>query len=117
MVTVCQHCGLPVSWENIGPAAKPRWQCFNPDGSAHWDLCSRERFARVKREGRYFEKADKTIEVAGYKSPERTQLVSIRPLKPEIGKRWKEDGCNCGKPPWDLCEPACPHALTPRRGA
>ena len=111
MATICRFCGLPVEWENVGTKREPKWQCFNPDDTIHWDRCSQASFERVKREGEFFTGTDKTIDstVTGYRAPYKTQLVSITPRKPAVGKRWREDGCDCGRPPWELCSPDCKH--------
>jgi hypothetical protein len=83
-----------------------KWECHNPDGSDHWDLCSKTRFERIKREGEHFE----TAAVEGYRHPEKVQFVRIS-AKPMRGKQYRESGCDCGLPPWELCKPDCPHGI------
>lgn len=112
-MSACVQCGLPVRWINGGTKARPKWRCENPDGTDHWDKCSAERFARVKREGTYFEGDDGRREVHGYAAPHKTQLTMIRPLKPIVGKKYRPDGCDCGRPPWELCSNDCRHAIAP----
>ena len=46
----CNQCGLPVRWVK----EQGRWQCFNANGTVHWDTCSKERTRRANREGRAF---------------------------------------------------------------
>lgn len=46
----CSKCGLPIRWLLVAG----RSQCLNPDGTVHWDKCSQERTARVKRDGKPF---------------------------------------------------------------
>lgn len=98
----CAQCGLPVLWRRV----EGRRQCFNPDDSIHWDLCSKERFAKVQREGKPFDKPS----AAGYVMPLRVHFSRLS-AKPKRGKGFKEDGCDCGLPPWELCKPDCPHRL------
>lgn len=102
----CAQCGLTVRWNRV----QGRWQCFNPDGSIHWDLCSKTRFERIKREGEFFDKPA----AAGYVHPEKLQYTRLN-AKPIRGKEFKPDGCDCGRPPWELCDPRCVHAI--RRSA
>lgn len=80
---VCRKCKLPIVWRK----ENGRWYGENPDGSDHWDLCS-----KVRSAGKVFKE-----KVAG----------------PFTGKYYKPDGCDCGLPPWELCKPDCVHALDP----
>jgi hypothetical protein len=50
-------------------------------------------------------------EVHGYKAPHKTQFVMIRPVEPSVGERYRPDGCDCGRPPWELCNSKCEHAI------
>lgn len=114
-MTICKECGLPVYWLK----QQGKWQCFNRgDNRVHWDTCSARKFSQVKRDGKFFKKTIGGNEVEGYKAPKRTQLTMIRPLKPLKGSRYTEDGCDCGRPPWELCSAKCEHALPrePARG-
>ena len=56
MSNPCTKCALPVNWVRV----QGKWQCFNPDGGVHWDLCSQERTRVVQRDGMPFkdEKGD-----------------------------------------------------------
>ncbi len=115
-MSTCSACGADVTWVRVGK----RKQCHNPDGSDHWDLCSKLRFEQVKRTGVHFHGTAHTAEgdklhTEGYRSPFKTQLVSIHLEKPITGKGYRPDGCDCGLPPWELCRSDCPHAI--RRAA
>lgn len=50
----CKKCRLPMKWVNIAG----RFHGQNPDGTSHWDRCSQERTARVKREGEPFKDSE-----------------------------------------------------------
>lgn len=117
----CGQCGLPVIWKRVGAA----WKCENPDGSDHWDLCSKTRFEKIRREGTFFEGKPTGMTraimprvdyVAGYRHPLKTQFIEIT-ARPVAGKKYRPDACDCGRPPWELCDPQCPHALQPRKVA
>lgn len=51
-MSTCKQCGATVNWIDR--------QCFNLDGSSHWDKCSERRWQQVKKDGEPF--ADKTGE-------------------------------------------------------
>lgn len=101
----CAECGLPVLWTRTPGSGA--WQCFNPDGTVHWDRCSAERFACIKREGFFFAKPTEE----GYKHPKKLQYTMLRPGHAFCGDRYRLDGCDCGLPPWELCKPTCSHAI------
>lgn len=108
-MTTCNQCGLPVTWKRV----KGRMQCYNPDGTVHWDRCSAERFAAVKRDGRFFTRAgaDGRPVAEGYATKDRVQYTMLRPDTPTTGKHYRPDGCTCGLPPWEVCKPDCQHAI------
>lgn len=117
-MSICSQCGATVLWTRV---SKRRKQCYNPDGSVHWDECSRLRFERVKRTGEHFHGTDYTAEgdklhTEGYRSPFKTQLVGIRLDKLATGKDYRASGCDCDLPPWELCKPDCQHAIGARHG-
>jgi len=100
-MTACSQCGATVKWVKDGQ----RWKCLNPDGSDHWDLCSKNRWGRVKREGKHFTEKRGRETVKGYDHATLgTKLYSMEgmvvkgPLyKPVKHRR----GCNV--PPWEDC--------------
>lgn len=105
-MSTCKQCGLTVEWRRVDG----RPQCFNPDGSIHWDLCSKTKFERIKREGEFFDQPM----AAGYIHPSKLQYTRLN-AEPIRGKKYRPDRCDCGLPPWELCKPDCSHAIGVRR--
>lgn len=50
----CDKCQLPVRWAK----EQGKWQCFNANGSIHWDTCSQERSRLAKKHGKPFKDQD-----------------------------------------------------------
>lgn len=100
---VCAKCDQPIAfYEN----EKGRWVPCDPDGSDHFDKCSRASMARVMRDGLYFDRKD----AAGYMYRGRTQFVRVS--KDSVrGASYTPDGCDCGLPAWELCKEDCQHAI------
>jgi hypothetical protein len=102
---VCSKCDQPIA---LYKNARGRWVPCNPDGSDHFDQCSRAVMARVMRDGLYFSNKD----AAGYEYRGRVKFVRLS--KESVrGSRYVPDGCDCGLPPWELCEEVCQHAIQP----
>ena len=101
-MSACKQCGLPIRWEKDGE----RWKCLNPDGSDHWDRCSEERTKRALREGTPFE--DRVGDGVVYNEKKRYMHIGCDSIR---GPRYRPDGCNCGRPPWELCATSCQHAI------
>ena len=100
----CKSCGAMVRWTKEGK----RWYCYNPDGSDHWDLCSKNRWKQVVMTGERFE----TPTESGYSSVKHgTKFDHLCKTPPIRGNGYKLDSCTCGLPPWELCRPTCEHAL------
>ncbi len=97
---ICFECGLDVEWKRDGK----RLQCFNPDGSVHWDKCSQERFERIKRTGEYF----KTDCAEGYVTPFKSAGVQYTMLAAGPVGSIDTAGCNQCVPPWETCPNKCP---------
>lgn len=84
-----------------------RWACHNPDGSDHWDLCSKTRWEQVKATGQRFD--DKRQSGYAY-SVHGTKLdrISADTIK---GKKYKISGlCKDCVPPWEVCA-ECPDRI------
>lgn len=112
MTHPCKDCGLPVQWRLEKPAGKPeRWQYFNPNGSVHWDLCSKTRTARVKREGKRYELRTRTTVIEhGYQHRKLGTKAMYINGGTFVGANYRPLPCagECRTPPWEGC-PACPH--------
>lgn len=104
-MTECKKCGVQVVW-----VKRDRWYCENPDGTDHWDLCSKLRMEGFRANGEFFSAKRGNAKVKGYKLGHREQLVEIK-SKAIVGKNYKPDGCSCGLPPWSLCKQECSHAI------
>ena len=105
-MTRCKQCGLPVNWTKVDG----KWKCHNPDGEDHWDLCSKTRFERIKREGEHF----KTEFEEGYLTdlkPSGVQYVRLT-AKKATGKR-KIKVCDNCVPLWEVCPNGCPIEFRP----
>jgi len=79
----CRKCGLPLKFEK----RKGKWYPTNPDGSEHWDLCK-----EIRNRGKVFEEKSSGV---------------------IHGDLAKPNECDCGLPPWELCQPDCRWALNP----
>ena len=112
-VIICKQCGAPVRWVRIDG----RWHCHNPDGGDHWDLCSKLRFERIKREGEHFAERREYEFVEGYRYKDaehrmREQLVRIEAKKRPAQKSVLAaiQACKQCVPPWQECL-MCPSQL------
>jgi ribosomal protein S27AE len=92
---VCKQCGGPVIWEQ----QDGRWRCYNPDYTEHWDTCSRNRWNRVAREGKRFERKQATGYV--HQKKEKYERISSG-IK--HGDRYQPRPCPHDVPPWEDCD-------------
>lgn len=99
---ICGKCSGYVEWKRTGG----RWFCFNPDGSDHWDTCSKRVFAKIKREGRPIVVRDGREIAKGYAHPTLGIKFVSREGIVVTGKRYKPTKCEraCKVPPWDECD-------------
>ena len=105
----CKQCGLPVRWVRTAG----RWHCHNPDGSDHWDLCSKTRFARVRRTGTPFSERRLGEDVTGFKTPLKASGEALLRVAADVvtGEHYGPTGlCRDCVPPWEACA-GCPDAL------
>ena len=107
----CKSCGGDVVWKRDGK----RWQCFNLDGSVHWDMCSQRRFERIKATGTPFEDVRDESAVEGYRyqhetKGEREQLTRIaaRKVRASTTLSARIAACRQCVPAWELCPNKCP---------
>ena len=99
-MTKCKQCGGQIVWTQT----EGRWYGRNPDGSDHWDACSKRRWEQVKATGERFEAA----EASGYaRSVHGTKYDRIN-AKPIRGENYQPTGlCRQCVPPWEICA-GCP---------
>ena len=110
-MSICAKCRGEIVWKMIDG----RWRGLNPNGSDHWDACSKRRWKQVVATGKRFEnkRNDKGEITSGYKdSVHGTKLDQIRAPK-KVGRPRKILSGNCRGcvPPWDVCPNACPDAI------
>lgn len=104
-MSTCKQCLLQVIWEVVDS----KWQCFNPDGSVHWNLCSKHKFARIKTTGQLV-MYDKDIAYLTNLKKSGIQYVEqhsgiVR------GSNYNPSGeCMDCVPPWEVCA-ACPDGM------
>lgn len=106
LMSNCKECGGAVKWVQNGR----HWQCFNPDGSVHWGLCSKRRWDQTVSTGeRFVEKNTSEGIASGYQdSIHGTKNETLRG-KPIRGKRYKPNpACKKCVPPWEICPNKCP---------
>jgi hypothetical protein len=108
-MSACKNgCGLEVRWVQDDTRktkrGKPRWRCLNPDGTDHWDLCSKTRTALAKAEGRPFEHHDG--EGVHWRKKDR---YMHRQAKSVVGANYVPSCGECNVPPWERC--ACSERL------
>jgi hypothetical protein len=97
MTTIaCRKCGLPLAFK-VGPNGK-LWP-INPDGSDHFDVCSKGRSAHVRKIGRPFE----TEHEAGFIMPDGKRHLTRQSGKAIVGLLHAPSRCASGVPPWELC--------------
>jgi hypothetical protein len=90
---ICNACNGQVRFIDRKP--------FNADGTPHWDTCKARQFEVVRKKGAYYE----TENEAGYiYKGERCPTWRRGPLI--TGSQYKPDVCNCGIPPWEVCQHA-----------
>lgn len=102
----CKECGSEVNWVKVAR----RWFCHNPDGSDHWDLCSKLKTERIKRTGEYIEiEEDKAYLTAFKKSGIHYMEQHANVAR---GKKFKKSrGCKQCVPPWEICPNGCPNSI------
>lgn len=108
-MSICKECGLSVEWKRESQT----WQCFNPDGSVHWDKCSATKFARIKRTGIPFAARRIGEQVEGYKTPLKKSGEQLTRAAADVieGDCFELSGaCKNCVPPWEVCE-KCPDKL------
>lgn len=102
-MATCKECGSEVWWHKVGSPRKI--QCFNPDGTIHWDKCSQLRFERIRRTGEHFQ--HKSAE--GYKTAFKKSGVQLTMESAGfVGPKIDEKGCKRCVPPWEHCPNNCP---------
>lgn len=112
-MTTCRQCGLTVVWQRQQektPPYRERMFCYNPDGSDHWDLCSKTRTARIVASGEPFQRQRRGKRETGYTTPLKNSgelLMSVS--VPAKGCAPKADCRQC-LPPWEICA-ECPIRL------
>jgi hypothetical protein len=112
MASICRSCDGLVFWRK----EKEKWQCYNQDGTTHWDKCSERKTQKFLTEGKRVE--SNNGQDFGYKLKtkkiNKTQMFQITGAKQKAGIHYKKDNCNCGLPPWGLCKENCEHRITHR---
>lgn len=107
MSICCKQCGADVVWTK----ESGRWHCHNPDGSDHWDLCSKRRWRQVKATGERFE----TERESGYANSIHGTKLDRLSAKPIRGAGFKLSGeCKDCVAPWEVCAAlpnGCPDAI------
>jgi hypothetical protein len=100
----CKDCGTEISFKKL-PNGK--WTPCALDGGDHFDLCSKLRFARIKRDGQRFD----TEPESGYvwRDPEKDRDVIKRDRMSGqgiTGKNYKPTICKKDScvPPWESCD-------------
>ena len=97
----CKKCKGEMIWVK----RDGRWYGENPDGSDHWDTCSKNIWDQVKKSGeRVTTKRKNGVTHVGFKTQSHGfQLESIH--TPAVaGKNYKPSNCDCGIPPWEVCK-------------
>jgi hypothetical protein len=85
-----------------------RWFCFNPDGSDHWDECSKRRWRRVSTEGTHFDHGDEK----GYVHTELGTKLYHKSSGFKRGRDYRPSGlCRNCVPAWEVCPQGCPDAF------
>ena len=101
-MSTCKKCGSKVVWVLVGG----RFTCQNPDGSDHWDMCSKIIFEDVKKQGKHFIECRGMEIVHGYRSKKYGEKAYLREGTHTTGKGYKpvahKEGCNVL--PWDDCQ-------------
>ena len=97
----CKTCGAPIKWVKIGE----RWHCHNPDGTDHWDLCSKRKWDQVVATGRKFAHGNNK----GYADSIHGTKYYMKEGGKTENRNKKLPRCNChlpplNIPPWDDCE-------------
>lgn len=105
-MTNCQDCGLLVQWVRKGR----RWHCHNPDGTDHWDLCSKMKWKQVQATGQKFtdQKTDDGL-ISGFANSIHGTKLS-RHSKPHKGPSRLTGQCKACVPPWEVCS-TCPDLI------
>ena len=102
-MSTCKKCGAEVVWVRKHGRLTT---CQNPDGSDHWDLCSKRIFDDVKKQGKHFIEHNGLEIVHGYRSKKYGEKAYLREGTFTIGKGYKpvmhKEDCNVL--PWDECQ-------------
>ena len=103
-MTKCPTCGSSVNWKRASGTGA--WQCFNADGSSHWDKCSERRWKQVVKTGTPF--TEKSGSKGFSNSVHGTKYALKMDGKFIKGKNYKPL-CDCelppiNIPPWEHCE-------------
>lgn len=77
-----------------------RWNCYNEDGSIHWDKCNEIRTKQAMREGRFVKGKD----WEGYQTSRG--ILKTKHVIRSIGELYT-GSCDCESPPWEVC----PHSF------
>ena len=102
----CKQCGGAINWVK----KDGRWHGLNPDGSDHWDTCSKVRWRQVEATGERFEResgltsADVNAKLDGYRNSKHGTKLSRAAIPPIRGKNYADPKCDCGVPPWVECK-------------
>lgn len=99
-MSICRDCGSAIKWFNRKPYDLK-------DGSIHWDVCRERQYEAAKKYGRPY----KTENESGFVGTNgvRWPLQKKGPLI--VGPNFKNDLCDCGLPPWEICKEDCSHQI------
>ena len=95
-MSTCKSCGLTIKWLKLSG----KWFCHNPDGSDHWDLCSKMRFERIKATGKRFDSETES----GYLTDLKHSGVQFTMQTSGVirGENYVPNECDCV--PWEVCD-------------
>lgn len=97
----CRKCGAKVEWRKTDG----KWNCYNPDGSDHWDSCSKNVWDDVKKHGEKFTRQDGRETVTGFRSEKYGEKAAMRSGIVIKGKKYKPVTHveTCHVLPWENC--------------
>ena len=99
----CNKCGLEIRFTK----KDGRWLVHNPDGSDHWDACSKARVDAIKSRGTFFV-SDRT---QGYKLPDGGVFIT-QTSRRVVGEDFHLSGdCADCCEPWEVCTWPCPDRI------
>ncbi len=108
-MSACKQCGLDVVWKKDPKSG--HLQCFNPDGSVHWDRCSQARTARIKATGTPFSEKRGGLLHEGYRTPFKKSgelLTRYEGITIQGPKFRTHTACHHCVLAWELCPNGCP---------